>query len=186
MQWIDCPGQGCCRGLLSSGLGCSSTTAQTYWTCPCTLGWGCGGVCCFPLSLHSVFWVIFFKFFWFSYWGSIKPPPLLTHGGTRIALVHFQHLHNLALLQKEILSCTLCSCPIQLPVPVCVCAAVGICVTALGLGLGAWPCWGLKKASVKLSQVEKSSICQDSWLFLPCWNCSLQMLHQHSRIITSV
>lgn len=182
IQWIDCPGQGCRDELLFTGSGCSATAAQTYLNCPCCLGWGSGSVCCssYPSTLFSE---LLFQGF-FDFHSEVVSGPL------RCWLIvvpelhlHFLCLHNPVLLQKEVLSCTLCSCPLQLPAPERVCAGVGICVTAQGVGLGTWPCWGFKKASVKLSQVERSSFCQDSWLILPCWNCSLEMLHQHSRII---
>lgn len=98
--WIDCPGQGCSDELLSSGSVCSSTTAQTYLTCPCSLGWGCS----------TLFSELLFQGF-FDFHSEAASSPL--HCWPRVVPglhLHFQHLHNLALLQKEVLSCTLCSC----------------------------------------------------------------------------
>lgn len=176
IQWIGCPGQGCRDGLLSSASGCSSTTAQTYLTCSAVWGGAVGAA--LPLCFLNYFFKGFSIFIVRQYQAHFTADSLVTLVLTVAPELHlyFQHLH--------------CCKRKFYPVPstpaasscVCLCCCGHLC-DCTGGWAGHMTLLGVQKASVNLSQVEKSSFCQDSWLILPCWNWSLGMLHQHSRII---
>lgn len=70
IHWTDCPGRaaemGCCPVVQGS--------AQTYLTCPCSLGWGCRGCVLLPHAHPHCFLSYFCEsFFIFIVWQHQAP-----------------------------------------------------------------------------------------------------------------
>lgn len=124
MDWLPWPGLGCCPVL----QGVVPQQLKPVYPVPAVWDGDVGAA--LPLSFLSYFFRVFFIFIVRQH----QAP------STADSQLHFQHLHSLVLLQKEVLSCTLRSSCQDL----CLCWC-GICVTAQGLGLGHDLAGGLKR-----------------------------------------
>lgn len=160
-------------------FGCSSTTAQTYLTCPCTLGWGCGGCVLPPPPLPLCFLSYFFKVFFIFIGRQHHAPSTADPQWYQNCTCSFSALHNLALLQKEVLSCTPCSCPLLLPVPVCVCASVAFVWLHRGLAWGHDLAGGLKRQVWSCHRWRRGPSVRTLGLLCPAgivaWKCCISI-----------